>query len=182
MRKTADSIVGSFDARTAALGDLVDGVHVTLTGMATDRKRMSREQDANLTGFADSLARNVGRMLHAFQTDHNAMARELSTNLKQFDTGIESDVAGLLKDFSQAHDRMSKKLHADLNEYANDIARETRKLLGGFRREQGVIAADVKSSHGAWRDMARTMAAHRRPARPATATAHRRTHPRRKAQ
>jgi DNA integrity scanning protein DisA with diadenylate cyclase activity len=168
MGKTADCIVGSFDARTAALADLVDGVHATLTGMTTDRKRMSREQIVTLTGFADSLARTVSRMLHAFQTNHNAMARELRMDLKAVRPDIESDVASLLKDYNQAHARMSKKLRSDLNEYANDIARGTRKLLGGFHREQGVRTADVKLAHEAWRDIAGTMAARRNGARPAT--------------
>jgi len=168
VKQTADSIVGSYDTRITALGNLVGGVHNTLAGLATNRRKSSREQAATLAGLANGMARKVGRMLRDFQSEHRAMATRLEENLKQFDTGLETEVTGLLRGFCQAHGRMSRKLRGDLGSYASGIARETQRLLGGFRREQGQVAADVKAAHTAWRGMTKTMAARRRGAKPAT--------------
>lgn len=180
VKQTADAIVGSYDTRIAALGNLVGGVHDTLNGLASDRRKSSKEQAAKLAGLANGMARKVGRMLREFQSEHNAMAADLGENLKQFDSGIENDVAGLLRGFSQAHGRMSRKLRGDLESYASGIARETQRLLGGFRREQGQVAADVKAAHAAWRGMTKSMAARRRGTKPAATSGRPRS--RRKAQ
>jgi hypothetical protein len=180
MKRTADSIVGSYDTRVSTLGNLVSGVHETLNDFASNRKKSSKEQGAALSGFANAMARGATRMLRQFQGNHSAMATELTASLKQFDTGIENEVSGLLKGFAQNHERMSRKLHSDLEDYASGIARETHRLLGGFRREQGQAAADVKAAHMAWRGMTKTMAA-RRNGKQTPPEAGRRTHPRHKA-
>jgi len=164
MKKIVDSIVVAYDARTVALGYLVDGVHDTLDGFVTERKKLSKEQGARLAGFASGLARDVGHKLREFRDGRAAMASELSKNLKQYDRGIETGVAGLLRGFAQAHARMSRKLHGDLKDCAAGIALKTHGLLGGFRDEQGVTAANVRAAHAAWQDLTRTMAARRREA------------------
>jgi hypothetical protein len=180
MKQTADGIVGSYDTRIAALGNLKSGVHKTLNDFASNRKKSSKEQNAALSGFANAMARGVTRMLREFHGNHSAMATELTENLKQFETGIENKVSGLLRGFTQAHDRMSRKLHGDLESYASGIGRDTARLLGGYRREQGQAAADVKAAHVAWRSMTKTMAA-RRNGEQTAPEAGRRTQPRHKA-
>jgi Sec-independent protein translocase protein TatA len=180
MKRTADGIVGSYDTRVSALRNLKSGVHETLNDFATNREESSREQATTLAGFANGLARKVGRMLRDFQNEHAEITTELTENLRQFDSGIENGVSDLLKGFAQAHDRMSRRLHGDLNSYASGVARETHKLLGGFRREQGQASADVKAAHAAWRDLTKTMAA-RRNGKQTAPEAGRHTHPRHKA-
>jgi hypothetical protein len=180
MKQTADGIVGSYDMRIAALGDLKSGVHKTIHDFASNRRKSSREQEATLSGFANTIARGVTRLLREFHGNHSAMATELTENLKQFDTGIEKEVSGLLRGFTQAHDRMSRKLHGDLESYASGIGRDTARLLGGYRHEQGQTAADVKAAHAAWCGMTKTMAA-RRNGKPTAPEAGRRAHPRHKA-
>jgi Sec-independent protein translocase protein TatA len=173
MKRTADGIVGAYDTRIAALGSLVGGVHDTLNGFATNRKKSSREQDADLSGFANGLARGVARMLREFQISHNSMATELAASLKQVAPDLEREVSGLLKGFTQNYERMSRKLHSDLDDYVSATAKETRGLLSGFRREN-------QATHSTWRDLTKTMAA-RRNGKQTAPEAGRRTHPRHKA-
>jgi hypothetical protein len=191
MKRTADSIVGAYDSRINALGNLLSGVHETLNDFASNRKKSSSEQGAALSGFANAMTRGVTRMLRDFHDDHGVMATEQAASLRRFDAEVENEVAGLLKGFGQNHARMSRKLHSDLNDCTGAIAKETRCLLSGFRREQDLVASDLKATHSTWRDMTRTMAARRhggkatrREASPTPRTApevRRRTHPRPKA-
>jgi DNA-binding ferritin-like protein len=208
MKQTADGIVGSYDTRIAALGNLKSGVHKTLNDFASNRETSSKEQAVTLARFVKDVAqanaemceqltkasslrhkasllrhKDVNRMLGEFKDNHGAMATELTASLKQFDTGIGKEVSSLLKGFAKDHDRMSRKLHGDLSDWVSASAKETQDLLGGFQR-------DITAAHSAWVDLSKTMAVRRGgEGKPSTSTddthsapkSPRRTHPKHKA-
>ena len=191
MKRTADGIVGSYDTRVSALGNLKSGVHETLNDFASNRETSSNEQAVTLARFVKDVAqanaemceqlakasslrhKDVNRMLGEFKDNHGAMATELTASLKQIKPGIEKEVSGLLKGFAKNHDRMSRKLHNDLSDWVLANAKETQDLLSGFQN-------DITAAHSAWVDLTRTMAT-RRNGEQAAPKAPRRSHPRHKA-
>ena len=57
MRGITEDIMGSYDIRIKALGDLVTDTKRTLNGFASDRKKMGREQAKNLADFVEDLSK-----------------------------------------------------------------------------------------------------------------------------
>ena len=76
MKGTAENIIASYNVRVRALGDLVADTHKTLKGVASDRKKMAREQAESLAHFARGLSKSVEDMLKGFREDHQQMSDE----------------------------------------------------------------------------------------------------------
>jgi hypothetical protein len=153
MQKTADSIVGSFDTRIAALGNLKRDMHETLNDFASNRKKSSKEQGATLASFAKCAARanaemcerlakasslrhkasslrhkDVDRMLREFQDNHRAMALELTTSLREFDGNRVAEATEQTANRKQFLAGIEKEVSGLLKGFTKDHDRMSRKL------------------------------------------------------
>jgi gas vesicle protein len=121
MRSTAENIIGSYNVRVKALGDLVADTHKTLKGFASDRKKMAKEQAENLADFKKGLSESVGEMLKEFQESHTQMGEEQAKNLMHFIRDLTNDVSSMVSGFQKDRGKMSKELK-------NRLAKEVKEI------------------------------------------------------
>ena len=208
MKQTADGIVGSYDTRIAALGNLTSGVHETLNDLAaassqrheetnetlndlaSNRKKSSKEQSAALRGFTTTLTRGVTRMLREFQTSHNAMATELTASLCEFSGNRVAEATEQTASRKQFVTGIEKEVSGLLKGFAQNYKRMSRKLHSDLDDYVSAIAKETRglmsgfrhenqATRSTWSDLTKTMAA-RRNGEQTAPKAPRRTHPRRK--
>jgi ElaB/YqjD/DUF883 family membrane-anchored ribosome-binding protein len=110
MKKLTENIIISNDVRVKAVGELVADTHKTLSGFATDRKKMAAEQAKNLADFVNSLISNVGSMLDSFRKDHAHMSKELRSKLTREIKDIQAEVERILGDA----DKLMGEFSADM--------------------------------------------------------------------
>ncbi len=132
MRGTAENIIGSYNARVNALGDLVADTHKTLKGFASDRKKMAKEQAESLADFKNGLSESVGQMLKEFQESHRQMGKEQAKNLSDFITELANDVSSMVSGFQKDRGRMSKELKSRLAKEVKEIETYIENRLQEF--------------------------------------------------
>ncbi len=121
MKGTAENIIASYNVRVKALGDLVADTHKTLKGVASDRKKMAREQAESLAHFTRGLSKSVEDMLKGFREDHQQMSEEQEKNLTDFIEDLTNGVSSMLGGFQKDRGKMSKELK-------NRLAKEVREI------------------------------------------------------
>lgn len=121
MRSTAENIIGSYNVRVEALGDLVADTGKTLKGFAADRKKMASEQAHSLANFAKDLSKKVDHMLKGFHQSHKQMGEEQTKSLTHFIKNLTDDVGSVLSAFQKDRGKMSKELK-------NRLAKEVKGI------------------------------------------------------
>jgi gas vesicle protein len=132
MRGTAENIIASYNVRVRALGDLVADTHKTLKGVASDRKKMAREQAESLAKFTKGLSKSVEGMLKRFQENHEQMSEEQTKNLTDFITNLTNDVSSMLGGFQRDRGKMSKELKNRLSKEVREIETYVENKLKEF--------------------------------------------------
>jgi hypothetical protein len=144
MRGTAENIIGSYNARVRALGDLVADTQSTLKGFASDRKKMAREQGESLTGFKNGLSESVEEMLKEFQDSHRQMGKEQAKNLSDFITDLANDVSSMVSGFQKDRGKMSKELKSRLAREVKEIETYVGKKLKEFDEAHAEMSEQQK--------------------------------------
>jgi len=169
IKQLGEDIAASYDTRVKAIGVLVSDVQKALKGFATDRGKMSKEQEKVLKDFVTDLTNNVGDMVKGNQKEHKDMAGALKESLKKGEADrrnafndmmgniqkdikdIETYIGNQLKEFSDAHAEMSEELKKELAKYVDDMVNVTEKLMGEFKTEREKMSAN-------WQALTATMA------------------------
>jgi gas vesicle protein len=132
MKGTAENIIASYNVRVKALGDLVADTHKTLKGVASDRKKMAREQAESLAQFTRGLSKSVENMLKGFREDHQQMSEEQEKNLTDFIEDLTSGVSSMLGGFQKDRGKMSKELKSKLAKEVREIETYIENRLKEF--------------------------------------------------
>lgn len=132
MRSTAENIIGSYNVRVKALGDLVMDTRKTLKGVASDRKKMAREQAESLANFTKGLSKSVEEMLRGFREDHQQMGEEQAKNLTDFMKDLTNGVSSMLGGFQKDRGKMSKELKGRLAKEVKEIETYIENRLQEF--------------------------------------------------
>jgi gas vesicle protein len=184
MRSTAENIIGSYNVRVKALGDLVVDTQKTLKGFASDRKKMAREQAESLANFTRGLSKSVEEMLKEFQGSHTQMGKEQAKILMHFITDLTNDVSSMVSGFQKDRGKMSKELKSRLAKEVKEIEtyienrlqefdeahtemseqqkKDLAKFVSGMTSEVKRLLAgyrnDINGASRAWKGMAATLA------------------------
>jgi len=184
MRGTAENIIGSYNARVKALGDLVADTQSTLKGFASDRKKMAKEQAGSLADFKNGLLESVGEMLKEFQESHRQMGKDQAKHLSDFITDLANDVSSMMSGFQKDRGKMSKELKSRLAKEVKEIEtyienrlqefdeahtemseqqkKDLAKFASGMTSEVKRLLAgyrnDANGASRAWKGMAATLA------------------------
>jgi DNA anti-recombination protein RmuC len=132
MRSTAENIIGSYNVRVKALGDLVVDTQKTLKGFASDRKKMAREQAESLAHFTRGLSKSVEEMVRGFRKDHQQMSEEQTESLTDFMKDLTNGVSSMLGGFQKDRGKMSKELKGRLAKEVKEIETYIENRLQGF--------------------------------------------------
>jgi len=188
MRSTAENIIGSYNVRVKALGDLVVDTHKTLKGFASDRKKMAREQAESLAHFTRGLSKSAVDMLKGFREDHQQMSEKQAKNLTDFIKDLTKGVSSMVGGFQKDRGKMSKDLksrlakevkeietyienklnefdetHTEMSEQQKkDLAKFVSGMTSEVKRLLTGYKKDINGASHAWKGMAATLAKARR--------------------
>lgn len=132
MKGITENIITSYNVRVKALGDLVADTRKTLKGVASDRKKMAREQAESLANFTKGLSKGVENMLKEFQDNHKQMGEEQAKSLTDFIKNLTKDVGSMLNGFQKDRGKMSKDLKNRLAKEVKEIETYIEKKLKEF--------------------------------------------------
>lgn len=174
MRSTAENIIGSYNVRVKALGDLVADTHKTLRRFTSDRKKIANDQTKNLTNFVEDLSRSVEDILKQFHGTHRQMSQEQAKSLAHFMKNLTNDVGAMLGRFHKDRGRMSKELKrslakevkeieayienkiAEFNEAHTEMSQQQKedlaKFVRGITTEVKKLLADCRADMAAYRN------------------------------
>ncbi|MFH1415700.1 MAG: hypothetical protein ABIH89_06415 [Elusimicrobiota bacterium] len=143
MKKVTEDIVGSFNERVKAIGDLTVDTQETLKKFKLDRKKMSKEQADDLAAFVDGLSKNVQNFLKEFQTEHKQMSIELTKDLGNFVGNMTDEVGNMIKSFQKEHKEMADFLKKGLAKGEVDRLKDFKDMMGSINESIKNIECDV---------------------------------------
>jgi predicted component of viral defense system (DUF524 family) len=146
MKVITENIIASYDVRVKALNDLEADTRKTLKGVASDRKKMAKEQAESLVNFVNDLTKNVGDMLKGFRKKHKQMSNEQAKSLTDFVTNLTNDVSSMLSGFQKDRGKMSKELKNKLAKEVKEIEIYVKKRLKEFNEALAEMSDDLKES------------------------------------
>lgn len=165
MKGLTEDILGSYDARVKALGDIVADTHrlvadtrKTVKGFASDRKKMADKQADSLSGFAKDLFTNVDDLLKEFNKERKEMSKEQAKGLSDFAKNLAKDVSSMVKGFQKARSQMSEELKDKLNGEIKEVQLRVKNIIDNTQTLIGEYCLDFSKARKSWSGMSDSLA------------------------
>ena len=164
MKSLTSDILGSYDVRVKALGDIVADTHKivadarkTIKGFASDRKKMSAEQAEALGNYAADLAKNVSGLLKEFGKSRKHMSEAQAKSLTDFVKDLTKKTGSMLNGFSKDRKEMSEELKDKLSKDVKGIQSAVKNIVNNAQALIGEYRSDIVKARHAWQGMAASL-------------------------
>lgn len=154
VKNLAGDIIASYDARIAAVGNIVSETGNLLKRFDREHKNMSQDLRRNLAKGEDDRLKEFRAMLNGIQKRVKEIESETGRLLKQFQKELK-DMSAALKEMLAASEDTRLK---DFKVMLTGIQKRIKEMEGEVKRYLADVSKDMSEASEAWQEMAAAMA------------------------